>query len=60
MTKSGARTVAEFCKDYRVGKTSVYKLNKLGRLRIVKVGKRSLILDEDAERFTQSLVAKRA
>jgi excisionase family DNA binding protein len=43
-----AYRIPDFCWRY-VSRSSVYKLAKEGRLRLVKVGGRSLILHEDAE-----------
>jgi len=50
-----ARTVKQFCADYGVGKTLTYAEIKAGRLRAVKVGFRTLILDGDSEAWVRSL-----
>jgi hypothetical protein len=50
-----ARTVKQFCADYSVGKTLTYAEIKAGRLRAVKVGFRTLILDTDSEAWVRSL-----
>jgi excisionase family DNA binding protein len=44
-----AYRIPEFCWRYSVGRSTAYKLAKEGRLRLVKIGGRSLILHEDAE-----------
>lgn len=44
-----AYRIPDFCRLYGLGRSTVYKLVKQGRLRLVKVGSRSLILHEDAE-----------
>jgi excisionase family DNA binding protein len=50
-----ARTVKQFGADYGVGKTLTYAEIKAGRLRAVKVGSRTLILNEDSEAWARSL-----
>jgi excisionase family DNA binding protein len=44
-----AYRVKEFCQLYGVSHAHAYKLAKNGRLRMVKVGGRTLIRREDAE-----------
>jgi excisionase family DNA binding protein len=44
-----AYRVKEFCHLYGVSHAHVYKLARTGRLRMVKVGGRTLIRREDAE-----------
>jgi excisionase family DNA binding protein len=44
-----AYRVKEFCHLYGVSHAHAYKLAKTGRLRMVKVGGRTLIRREDAE-----------
>jgi excisionase family DNA binding protein len=44
-----AYSIPEFCWRYGIGRSTAYKLAKEGRLRLVKVGNRTLILHEDAE-----------
>jgi excisionase family DNA binding protein len=44
-----AYRIPDFCWRYSVSRSSVYKLAKEGRLRLVKVGGRTLVLHEDAE-----------
>lgn len=50
-----AYTVKEFQSSYGIGHTKFYEEVKAGRLRIRKVGKRSLVSFEDAERWFNSL-----
>lgn len=50
-----ARTVQEFCRVYGVGKSLVYELLSGGALRAVKAGKRTLILEESARAWFDSL-----
>jgi hypothetical protein len=51
----GARTLKQFCADYGVGRTFTYAEIKAGRLRAVKAGDRTLILQEDSEAWVRSL-----
>ena len=44
-----AYRIPDFCWRYGISRSTAYKLAKEGRLRLVKVGGRSLILHEDAE-----------
>jgi excisionase family DNA binding protein len=44
-----ALRISEFCTAYGVSRSTVYKLATEGRLRISKIGGRSLIRIEDAE-----------
>ena len=50
-----ARTVKQFCADYGVGRTFTYAEIKAGRLRAVKAGDRTLILQSDSEAWARSL-----
>lgn len=50
-----ARTIKEFCVDYGVGRTFTYAEIKAGRLRAVKAGDRTLILNADSEAWVRSL-----
>jgi hypothetical protein len=47
--------IGEFCRRYSVGRTTAYAEMKAGRLRRRKVGKRSIIAQEDAEAWLQGL-----
>jgi excisionase family DNA binding protein len=44
-----AYRIPEFCWRYGVGRSTAYKLAKEGRLRLVKIGHRTLVLHDDAE-----------
>lgn len=48
-------TIREFCAWSRIGKTAAYREIKLGRLRLRKVGSKSLIDVSDAEAWRRSL-----
>jgi excisionase family DNA binding protein len=50
-----ALSITEFRLSFGIGRTRVYAEIKAGRLRAVKVGNRTLILIEDAERWASSL-----
>jgi hypothetical protein len=50
-----AMSIAEFCEWYGVGRTKAYEELKTGRLRGRKCGKRTIITDDDAERWLRSL-----
>jgi excisionase family DNA binding protein len=50
-----AFAVEEFCRRYSVGRTTAYAEIKAGRLRRRKVGKRSIIAQEDAEAWLHGL-----
>lgn len=55
-----AYTVAEFCRTFSIGKTTVYKEIKEGRLRSVKAGARTLIPASSAREWFESLPQGRA
>ena len=44
-----AISIAEFCRDYGVGKTTAYKLARQGRISIARVGRRSLVIVKSAD-----------
>jgi len=50
-----ARTIKQFCADYGVGRTFTYAEIKAGRLRAVKAGDRTLILERESEDWARSL-----
>ncbi len=50
-----AMSIAEFCECYGVGKTKAYEELKYGRLRARKVGKRTIIAEDDAEDWLRRL-----
>jgi hypothetical protein len=51
----GAMTVKEFGARYRLGHTKIYEEIGAGRLRAVKCGSRTLILERDAAAWERSL-----
>jgi hypothetical protein len=53
----GALTINEFIENFRIGRTSTYRLINEGKLRAVKASKKTLILKKDAEAWAQSLPA---
>ena len=54
---SGAMRVDEFCRKYRIGQTKFYDEIKSGRLRAVKCGKRTLVLNRDSIAWERTLSA---
>ena len=44
-----AMSIAEFCERYGPGRTKTYEELKSGRLRARKIGKRTIITEDDAE-----------
>jgi hypothetical protein len=52
-----AMSVSQFCHRYGPGRTKAYEELKSGRLRARKMGKRTIITEEDAEDWLRSLPA---
>jgi hypothetical protein len=50
-----AMSLVEFCHRYGPGRTKAYEQIKLGRLRARKIGKRTIITEDDAEDWLQRL-----
>jgi excisionase family DNA binding protein len=50
-----AMRVDEFCRRYGVGRTTAYQQIKQKRLRARKIGKRTLIAEDDAETWLRQL-----
>jgi excisionase family DNA binding protein len=50
-----AMSIAEFCQRYGVGRTTAYGEINSGRLRARKIGKRTVITDDDAEHWLEDL-----
>jgi excisionase family DNA binding protein len=50
-----ALSIKQFCNQFGLGKDRFYEEVRLGRLRAIKVGHRTLILRADAERWLASL-----
>ena len=53
----GALTVEEFCRCYRVGRTTAYEEINAGRLAAKKRGARTLIARNEAQRWFANLPA---
>jgi len=53
-----AMSIAEFCERYGPGRTKVYEELKSGRLRGRKIGKRTIITEDEAEEWLQCLPIK--
>jgi excisionase family DNA binding protein len=56
-TKPSCISVEDFARDNGIGRSTVYLEIKSGRLKIVKVGKRTLIRNSDAETWRAALQA---
>lgn len=56
-TRQRAMNIDEFCHSYGLGRTSAYEELKSGRLRGRKMGKRTIIAEDDAEDWLQRLPA---
>jgi excisionase family DNA binding protein len=50
-----AFSIAEFSYRYAIGRTTTYEEIKAGRLKVLKVGRRSLITETDAEGWLAAL-----
>lgn len=50
-------TVNEFCERYRVSRTTFYKERSAGRLRTIKIGRRTLVRIPDAETWAAQLAS---
>ena len=48
-------SIGEFCERYGPGRTTAYQEIKAGRLRARKCGKRTIIAEDDAERWLERL-----
>lgn len=55
MNTDGAMGIEEFCDRYKIGRTTVYEEINTGRLRSVKVRRRTLISFEAARAWFDSL-----
>lgn len=51
----GALTVSQFCENFRVSRTTLYEQIKQGKLSARKVGHKTLILQAEADRWSQAL-----
>ena len=55
---SGAQrafSIEQFCRRFGIGRTKVYEELKLGRLRARKIGRRTIIAEDDAESWLRRL-----
>lgn len=52
---SGAMSVDEFCRWACIGKTKTYAEAKAGRLQLRKIGSKTIILREEADKWLRSL-----
>ena len=52
-----AMSMAEFCQRYGPGRTTAYEELKSGRLRGRKIGRRTIITEDDAENWLRNLPA---
>lgn len=52
---AGALSVRDFCNTFGVSRTTFYEELKTGRLSARKIGRKTLVLVADAERWAQSL-----
>jgi predicted DNA-binding transcriptional regulator AlpA len=50
-----AMSLAEFCQTYGIGRTTAYSEIKQKRLRARKIGKRTVIVEDDAEDWLKCL-----
>jgi excisionase family DNA binding protein len=57
---TGALTIKELCEAYRLCRETAYQQIRAGRLRAVKLGRKTLILRTDAEVWAASLPELRA
>jgi excisionase family DNA binding protein len=51
------RGIAQVCVALGIGRTSIYSLIKSGQLRAVKIGRRTIVLSEDLDRYLAGLRA---
>ena len=57
---ASALTLKDFCDAYRVCRETAYQQIRTGRLRAVKLGRKTLILRADADAWASSLPELRA
>jgi excisionase family DNA binding protein len=53
----GAMTVDEFCGWARIGRSKFYQEVQEGRIRLRKIGRKSVVIRQDAEAWLSSLPA---
>jgi hypothetical protein len=59
-SRQRAMSVAEFCERYGPGRTKAYEELRSGRLRGRKIGKRTIITEDDAKDWLRHLPAMEA
>ena len=55
MHRKTLMTVNEFCEQYSLGRTTFYNEVRVGRLQVVKRGRRTLVACVDAEAWVNAL-----
>jgi len=50
-----AFSIEEFCRRFGIGRTKVYEELKRGRLRARKIGRRTIVTEDDAEAWLRRL-----
>ena len=50
-----ASSIEEFARDHDIGRAHVYELIKKRQLQARKIGRRTVITEEDAQKFRESL-----
>jgi len=50
-----AFSILELCRSVGIGRTTAYEEIRSGRLKVIKVGKRTLITAEELQRWLESL-----
>ena len=53
-------TVDDFCSSLNIGRTTFYKLVKEGRIKLVKLGRRSLVPRTERDRLLSDLIKEAA
>ena len=54
-SRTAAMSIPAFCDAYGIGRTLAYREVRAGRLRIRKVGRRSIVMVADAEEWASAL-----
>ncbi len=55
-TKPKAMSLDEAARYVGIGKTTLYALSRTGKVRLLKVGRKSVVLTADLDAFVDSLV----
>jgi excisionase family DNA binding protein len=55
-----AISIAEFCHRYGIGKTTTYQEVNSGRLKVVKIGRRTLIRVSDAQAWFEAAASSKS